>query len=486
MSKRKIIDYFSKNTNQDDCEPTSSKNSTKTPSTLNKTESMHANENDISLFVNRRLSDADKFTALKNVWLPLTTFEFPLNQKNKKRGLKFQYKWLLQFNWLVYSKIKNGAYCKFCVVFAKCGGIRNQPLNKLVLEAFDAWKKALECDFEPKIRTLKRLCATRWVQRYDAVNDFVELFPCVVAALEIITEWNDSSATDAAILLKAIDSEFLISLQITKFLFSYGLPLCKQLQSKKIDLVEAVCLAEDIISALQNIRINIEQEFNNIFLMAKEMAKVISLNLSVKRITKRQTNRANFFTDSDNNKISDINVEHYYRTTIFIPYLDFFIAQLEERFTAHKTIFKGFETIFSKNQFLNASEIESFKNLAEFYSPHVNKDNSLAELKIWRTKILDNSEVIKTGLDALQLCSSSIYTNLNKLLKILCVLPVLTSTPERTFSTLKRVKTFTRNSMLEDRLNGLTLLAVHKDISITPDEVLDEMSMKPRKLELIL
>ncbi|XP_060845763.1 zinc finger MYM-type protein 1-like [Rhopalosiphum padi] len=587
MSKRKISDYFSKNTNQDDCEPTSSKNSTKTPSTLNKmsnisektsvlvpvlnsisqspsvsvfqdqTESMHANENDISLFVNCRLSDADKFTALKNVWLPLPIFEFPLNQKNKKRGLKFQYKWLLQFNWLAYSKIKNGAYCKFCVVFSKCGGIGNQPLNKLVLEAFDAWKKALEnvvtisllflmliillvyiqnnnhqllrlltliakikenraklipiieclilcgrqeialrghrdsgkinvnddsindgnfrailryrgkgdeflkqnlendyrykyigskiqnemiiacgdiiqkkivkkindsqcfsiladettdistneqltlcvryldtqnnmcedflqyikvdsltgislssaiingliscgvqCDFlfgqgfdgasnmsgkfngvqaiireqypqaiyvhcaahslnlavstasnikpirnclgilekmyvflktpkrnnalliaidkgdfEPKIRTLKRLCATRWVQRYDAVNDFVELFPCVVAALEIITEWNDSSATDAAILLKAIDSEFLISLQITKFLFSYGLPLCKQLQSKKIDLVEAVCLAEDIISALKNIRINIEQEFNNIFLMA-EVIKV--------------------------------------------------------------------------------------------------------------------------------------------------------------------------------------------------------------------
>lgn len=74
----------------------------------------------------------------------MPTFEFPLNQKNKKRGLKFQYKWLLQFNWLAYSKIKNGAYCKFCVVFSKCGGIGNQPLNKLVLEAFDAWKKALE------------------------------------------------------------------------------------------------------------------------------------------------------------------------------------------------------------------------------------------------------------------------------------------------------------------------------------------------------
>jgi hypothetical protein len=50
----------------------------------------------------------------------------------------------------------------------------------------------------------------------DAVKDFVELFSFVVAALEIISEWNDSSATDASILLKAFDSEFLISLQVIK------------------------------------------------------------------------------------------------------------------------------------------------------------------------------------------------------------------------------------------------------------------------------
>jgi len=62
---------------------------------------------------------------------------------------------------------------------------------------------------------------------------------------------------------------------------------------------------------------------------------------------------------------------------------------------------------------------------------------------------LENNEVIKTGLDALKICRTSIFTNLNKLLKILCVLPVSTSTPERMFSTFKRVKTYTRNSMLE-------------------------------------
>jgi hypothetical protein len=33
---------------------------------------------------------------------------------------------------------------------------------------------------DPKVKTLKRLCATRWVQHYDAVTDFIELFVFVV------------------------------------------------------------------------------------------------------------------------------------------------------------------------------------------------------------------------------------------------------------------------------------------------------------------
>jgi hypothetical protein len=32
----------------------------------------------------------------------------------------------------------------------------------------------------PKVKILKRLCATRWVQHYDAITDFIELFAFVV------------------------------------------------------------------------------------------------------------------------------------------------------------------------------------------------------------------------------------------------------------------------------------------------------------------
>lgn len=51
-------------------------------------------------------------------------------------------------------------------------------------------------DEQPKVKTLIRLCATRWVQRYDAVSDFIQLFSYVVDSLDVIKDWNDTTATD--------------------------------------------------------------------------------------------------------------------------------------------------------------------------------------------------------------------------------------------------------------------------------------------------
>jgi len=52
-------------------------------------------------------------------------------------------------------------------------------------------------------------------------------------------------------------------------LFSYGLPLCKQLQKIRIDLKEAVELSNDVIKNLELIRANAEEEFHKLFLQAE-------------------------------------------------------------------------------------------------------------------------------------------------------------------------------------------------------------------------
>jgi len=70
-------------------------------------------------------------------------------------------------------------------------------------------------------RTLKRQCATRWVQKYESLNDFVELLLFVVKTLETIySTWGVPSSVDANVLLKSLlDSEFLVSLYVTKVNF---------------------------------------------------------------------------------------------------------------------------------------------------------------------------------------------------------------------------------------------------------------------------
>ncbi|CAI6370249.1 unnamed protein product [Macrosiphum euphorbiae] len=330
------------------------------------------------------------------------------------------------------------------------------------------------------IKKLKRLCATRWIQRYDAVNDFCELLPYVMISLDKISEWRDSSGADASILKKAIDSEFLISLFVIKKLFSFGLPLCRQLQLKRIDLKDAVQLAEDTITSLKNIRENIEQEFQIIYNSVKEMANIIDVEIKAKRITNKQKHRANYKTENDEN----MELVDFFRISIFIPYIDNFISQLELRFVDHKKIFEGFECLFSNQS--SKEELESFNNLLEFYTPLIDSNNSTAELMLWKVKLSRLNIVPKTSLEAFLLCDAKIFPNINKLLKILCTLPVSTATPERTFSTLKRVKTYLRNTTGQNRLNGLCMLSVHKNINVTPDEVLNILSLSSRKLDFVL
>ncbi|KAF0746969.1 zinc finger MYM-type protein 1-like [Aphis craccivora] len=53
--------------------------------------------------------------------------------------------------------------------------------------------------------------------------------------------------------------------------------------------------------------------------------------------------------------------------------------------------------------------------------------------------------------------------NVKKLLPLFATLPVTSATPERTFSVLKRLKTYLRATMTEERLNDLALANINKD-----------------------
>ena len=71
------------------------------------------------------------------------------------------------------------------------------------------------------------------------------------------------------------------------------------------------------------------------------------------------------------------------------------------------------------------------------------------------------------------------------MLKFLAVIPITSCSCERTISALRRLKNYKRSTMEQVTLNGLALLHIHKDISVSADEVVDEFLTVNRRILLI-
>ena len=75
------------------------------------------NRKDISTFCSlRNVSNADKLTFIKTIFIPAKSFVFP-KKSDEKGDRPFQHRWLEIFPWLCYSVIEDGAYCMYCVLF---------------------------------------------------------------------------------------------------------------------------------------------------------------------------------------------------------------------------------------------------------------------------------------------------------------------------------------------------------------------------------
>lgn len=112
-------------------------------------------------------------------------------------------------------------------------------------------------------------------------------------------------------------------------------------------------LANDTYQELQELRSNAEEVFNKIFEEVKLLADNFYIEIKFPRISKKQINRCNTPASLQ---------EKFYRTSIFIPYIDKFISKLDERFTNHQITLSNVDTLFREN-----GNLEDFKNLSDSY-----------------------------------------------------------------------------------------------------------------------
>lgn len=80
------------------------------------------------------------------------------------------------------------------------------------------------------------------------------------------------------------------------------------------------------------------------------------------------------------------------------------------------------------------------------------------------------------------------FPTLIKLLRIALTLAVSTAQCERTFSALKRIKTYLRTTMSEQRLSDISLLSIERDLSntISFEDVIQQFESGDKNRSIIL
>jgi hypothetical protein len=100
---------------------------------------------------------------------------------------------------------------------------------------------------------------------------------------------------------------------------------------------------------------------------------------------------------------------------------------------------------------------------AESY-PILNKNRLRKELSVLYERL--DIRNVDEAIPLLQLiCCNHLqdtFSETTTLLRIIVTIPMTTAEPERYFSSMKRIKTFLRNTMNEDRLTALAMLSFKK------------------------
>lgn len=330
-------------------------------------------------------------------------------------------------------------------------------------------------DLKKGKHAVKKMCETRWLERHDAVLAFLSSLPSLYTVLETMVSDERAGSKAFSLMHSIVSSEFIVSLVVLENVMTLTLPLARKLQAEYMDVLSALTLVDATLKSIQEKRSKNEEYFQKLFEKAQNLASKVGTELKKPRIAGTQRNRSNVQTDS---------TEEYFRISVFIPFLDFLISEISIRFpkTQMAQIGKLQMLLPELGKFAEHYE-DSVLEGAKLYEIDLPCFNALkGELSIWK-HMWDSSSNTFPKHPAQAIKHSSDLPNITVLLHIICTLPVTSSTAERSFSALRRVKTYLRSTMSEDRLNGLASLHIHREIAsnIDADEVLKQFAKKHKR-----
>ena len=339
---------------------------------------------------------------------------------------------------------------------------------------------------------LKRLVETRWACRHMSIVAVRQTFGAILATLNAIalSTDHDRSIQAQGILCTIQCFQFVVCLVIFDYLFGLTKGLSDALQSPDLDLAAAVCLISSVESTLSESRS--DTSWSKLWDEATKLAMEYKITIPRER-SSRQCGVPRRLDDyiligSSLGHRDDLTSKDDYCYHLYYAVIDNMLGEMNKRFSeSNKEIMKAIQSCSPKSE--NYLDFEALKPLVDLYSSKLPSEDSLKlELVHAANVVKQTNPNAKTNMDTIAVLTplKPAFPGILQLLNIVQTIAVTSSSCERTFSSLKRIKTYLRSTMGDERLSSLSVLSIERDLSsdIQMSDVLDNFANSNRRILL--
>ena len=346
--------------------------------------------------------------------------------------------------------------------------------------AFDYSAKRLEAYLEElsadddvqaamdKKTKLQTLCETRWVSRSDALTTFKRAFPVVVHSLESLHQDSDEKA---GLHIAAVSRfEFIIALIVCEHALRLLVHLSVFLQDQSCDMLAALEECKVVIAQLRAERTD-DQVWDALFQEAIDLAQAFGIQPCIPRRAGRQQHRNNAPAETPS---------EYWKITLYNVFVDHLLMELEQRLIIAEPKFKAFNLLPRK---VNDFDEDHLNVTFDAYKADIigDRDDFRAEVHRWSLRWAMAAHRPASVCDTIKCTNPHLYPSIFKVLVALLTIPVSTATAERSFSCLKRLKTYLRSTMGQTRLQNLAILHSHSGIDVNEETVINVFADKKKR-----